>query len=98
VGSSHGCRAAPDARRLHDHGTLTTDAGPLDLLVGLQDRHGVVHDYDALRPGAVEVPAPGGGVMWAAALEAIIDSQEVAGRPKDHEALPELRAILERQG
>jgi hypothetical protein len=78
--------------------TLTTDAGPLDLLVGLEDRDGVVHDYDALRPGAVEVPAPGGGVMWAAALEAIIESKEVADRPKDHEALPELRAIRDRRG
>lgn len=66
--------------------------------MGLEDRDGVVHDYDALRPGAVEVPAPGGGRMWAASLEAIIESKEVAGRAKDHEALPELRAILERQG
>lgn len=50
----------PSLLRLSDTLTLTTDAGPLDLLVGLEDRSGVVHGYDALRPGAVEVPASGG--------------------------------------
>lgn len=85
-----------DALTLASFGSSTwmTDAGPLDLLVDLRDLQGGRHPYIDLinRAQAIEV---GGVVVSVAALADIIASKEFANRPKDHEALPELKRILQ---
>ncbi len=73
--------------------TLMTDHGALDVLTSLEFPEGVHHRYADLRPHAREIPVADGGVMLAADLEAIIAAKEKADRPKDHEALPELRRL-----
>lgn len=54
--------------------------------------------YHDLRRGARRLPLGGGLHVMVAALEDVIRSKTAAGRAKDLEALPALRAALARQG
>ena len=72
--------------------TWTTDAGPLDILAGLAARGGRVIRYEELAPRS-RILVVDNLVLKAANLADIIESKEVANRPKDLEALPELRTL-----
>jgi len=74
-----------------------TDAGPLDLLVELRDSTGGRHPYSDLARRSVEISV-GDVVVHIAALRDIVESKAFASRPKDLEALPELRELLDRNG
>lgn len=76
--------------------TWMTDAGPFDVLDGLEDRSGRVLPYEELAERGTVLHVSGIAVR-AASLEDIIAAKERANRPKDREALPELRAIRDRQ-
>ena len=84
-----------DAETLAAFGSSTwmTDAGPFDLLVELRDSSGGRHSYADLLPRAVHITI-GRTEVRVAALRDIVESKQFAGRPKDLEALPELRALL----
>jgi predicted nucleotidyltransferase len=69
-----------------------TDAGPFDVLAGLQDTDGQLVPYEELAERANVVEGDG-FVIRAASLEDIISAKERANRAKDREALPELRAL-----
>ena len=85
-----------DARTLMGFGgsTWTTDAGPLDVLVELRDRDGRSLRYEELEARAVVIRV-GGVTVRLAALRDIIEAKTFADRKKDHEALPELRRLLQ---
>jgi hypothetical protein len=73
-----------------------TDAGPIDVLHDIPLRDGDYHGYDELiRRG--EPRRFHGITIHVAALDDIIASKERANRPKDRDALPELRRLLDRQ-
>lgn len=72
--------------------TWRTDAGDLDVLADIPNRQGVHLRYEDLIPRALRIDVRGQPVQ-VAALSDIIASKEWANRPKDHQALPELRAI-----
>ncbi|HVX22719.1 MAG TPA: hypothetical protein VHB02_15325 [Acidimicrobiales bacterium] len=72
--------------------TWMTDAGPFDVLAGLEASDGHLAPYEELVQRATVLQGDG-FVVRAAALEDIIAAKERADRPKDREALPELRAI-----
>lgn len=72
--------------------TWSTDAGDFDVLADLPDRDGHRATYDDLAARATTLHHEGVTIR-AAALEDIIASKEWADRPKDHEALPELRRL-----
>lgn len=72
--------------------TWMTDAGPFDVLAGLQAPDGCLLPYDDLLARSTLLQGRGFAVR-AAGLDDIIAAKERAGRPKDLEALPELRAI-----
>ncbi len=72
--------------------TWTTDAGPFDVLAGLKAPDGRLQSYEELVERATVLHGQGFTVR-AAGLDDIIQAKEQAGRPKDLEALPELRAI-----
>lgn len=72
--------------------TWMTDAGPFDVLAGLEDRDGRLVPYEELVERATALPGDGFEIR-AAALDDIIAAKERAGRTKDEEALPELRAL-----
>ncbi len=86
-----------DALTLASFGSSTwmTDAGPLDLLVELRDQSGGRHSFSDLIVRATDVTV-GQIIVRVASLSDIIASKEFADRPKDREALPELRALLDR--
>ncbi len=71
-----------------------TDAGDLDVLADMPARDGQRRHYEDLTANAQVVEAAGFSLR-AAALSDIIASKEWADWPKDHKALPELRAILD---
>lgn len=79
-----------------DVSTWRTDAGDLDVLVHLRDRAGRLVPYDEMigRARAVRLE---GVVVTLASLDDIIASKEFADRPKDREALDELRRLAEKQ-
>lgn len=77
--------------------TLQTDAGPLDVLTDMPGRDGRRYRYEDLRPDAIQAAVAPGLVAYLASAEAIIASKEWANRLKDHEALPELRALAQRR-
>jgi hypothetical protein len=77
--------------------TWRTDAGNFDVLVNIPGRDGHRLAYEDLAGRAVVVHGTGFAIR-AAALGDIIASKEWANRPKDREALPELREIAGRQG
>jgi hypothetical protein len=74
--------------------TWRTDAGDLDVLTVLRRRDGSRVGYDELvdRATAVQVD---GVIANLASLDDIIASKEFADRPKDREALDELRRLAE---
>lgn len=88
-----------DARTLAAFGSSTwmTDGGPLDLLVELRMADGSRRSFAELFANASVIHV---GTLTArvAALADVIGSKEFANRPKDREALPELRGLLSRQG
>jgi predicted nucleotidyltransferase len=72
--------------------TWMTDAGPFDVLAGLEAADGHLVSYEELATRAT-VLYGNGFTIRAAALEDIIRAKERANRAKDREALPELRAL-----
>lgn len=69
-----------------------TDAGPLDVLRELRDRHGADVSFDALRQRSADHVIEG-IVVHVAGLDDIIAAKEHADREKDRRALPELRKL-----
>jgi hypothetical protein len=76
--------------------TLRTDYGDLDVLTDIPGPGGQRVAYDDLVEDATEVLLAPGLLIRIASVEAIVASKEWADRPKDREALPELREIAER--
>jgi len=76
-------------------GTWRTDAGDLDVLLGIprEDRWHLAR-YDQLRENAIALEI-GDATILVASLQDIIRSKEVADRPPDREALPELRTLVD---
>ncbi|CAN5233352.1 hypothetical protein BH18ACT4_BH18ACT4_04400 [soil metagenome] len=72
--------------------TWRTDAGDLDVLTHLPDRHGQRLDYDDLTARSTNATIEGITVR-VAALDDVIGSKEWVGRPKDLSALAELYEI-----
>ena len=72
--------------------TWRTDGGDLDILADIPDGHGRHMSYRELVERATELNLDG-IVVRVAALDDVIASKEWAGRPKDRDALPELRAL-----
>jgi predicted nucleotidyltransferase len=83
-----------DATALNMAGMSTwmTDAGACDVLAGLEAPDGQLVPYDELAERAGVLQGDG-FVIRVASLEDIIRAKERADRPKDREALPELRAL-----
>ena len=75
-----------------DISTWRTDAGDLDVLTSIPTRDGGRAHYEELATRAERVEI-GGVVVMVAGLDDIISSKEWANRPKDHEALVELRDL-----
>lgn len=75
--------------------TWMTDAGPFDVLAGLEAADGRLVPYEELVERATTLPGDG-FVIRAANLDDIIQAKERANRPKDRDGLPELRAIRDR--
>jgi len=72
--------------------TWTTDAGDFDVLADIPGPGGVLVGYDELVSRA-ELQDVAGITVRVAALADVIASKEVADRPKDREAMPELRRL-----
>jgi hypothetical protein len=72
--------------------TWMTDAGPFDVLAGLEAPDGRLVPYEELAVRATVLQGDG-FVIRAAGLEDIIRAKERADRNKDREALPELRRL-----
>lgn len=75
--------------------TWRTDAGNLDVLVDIPGQDGASRPYEDLAAHAHTLDYAGVAVQ-VAGLGDIIASKEWANRPKDREALPELRRLLAR--
>lgn len=75
--------------------TWRTDAGDFDVLADLPSRGSAHLTYDDLAARATTVTLYGLRVQ-VASLADIIASKEWANRPKDHQALPELRDLAAR--
>jgi hypothetical protein len=86
-------RLVPDATHLSSpgHQLLATNAGPLDVLGEIGGRRG----YDDLLTSTLEVELPNGRRVRILTLEALIETKQASGRPKDLAVLPLLRATLE---
>jgi predicted nucleotidyltransferase len=69
--------------------TLTTDAGPIDVM----DRVAGVGDYPAVLAASVEVEAFGQRFQ-ALGLPGLVAAKKATGRPRDQEQVPELEALL----
>lgn len=76
--------------------TWRTDAGDLDVLAEIPDRTGRRLRYEALLERST-VTQLSGRTVCIASLDDIIASKEWANRPKDHDALPELRRLRDAQ-
>jgi hypothetical protein len=73
--------------------TWRTDAGDIDILLGIpRDGRWDLARYEQLRENATLIEV-GEHTILVAALDDIIRSKEVADRPPDREALPELRRL-----
>lgn len=83
-----------DGRWLRDRelSTWRTDAGDFDVLTNLPGRDGRRLSYEELAGRAVAVEATG-VVITVAGIDDVIASKEWANRPKDHDALSELRDL-----
>jgi hypothetical protein len=75
--------------------TWMTDAGPFDVLAGLETPDGRLVPYEELAERATVVQGDGFAIR-VAALDDIVRAKESANRSKDKEALPELRRLQER--
>ncbi len=75
-----------------DISTWRTDAGDLDVLTAIPTRDGGRAFYDDLAGRATPMQVAG-AVVRVASLPDIIASKEWADRPKDRDALPELRRL-----
>jgi hypothetical protein len=75
--------------------TWRTDAGDVDILVDIPDRHGRHRRYEELAGSAQRLDYAGISIRVAGIAD-IVASKEWADRPKDHEALPELYRLRER--
>jgi hypothetical protein len=75
-----------------DISTWMTDAGAFDVLPGLVAADGHLVTYEELAERETLIDGQGFTIR-AAALEDIIAAKERANRPKDREALSELRAL-----
>lgn len=80
-----------------DISTWRTDAGDFDVLTAIPTRDGGRAFYDELATRAEQVEV-GTVVVRVAALSDIIASKEWADRPKDREALDELRRLRDERG
>ena len=69
--------------------TLTTSEGDIDVM----DRIAGVGDYTAVRLHSERISALGLGFR-VLDLPSLIKSKRAAGRPRDHEHLPDLEAML----
>ncbi|MDA8282999.1 MAG: hypothetical protein M0Z42_06785 [Actinomycetota bacterium] len=74
-----------------------TDAGDLDVMTEMRDHTGTRRRYEDFAGDAQWLEFAGITVR-VAGLKDIIASKEFADRPKDREALPELRALADRSG
>ena len=72
--------------------TWRTDGGDLDILADIPDRQGRHMLYRELIDRASELNLDG-IVVRVAALDDVIASKEWANRPKERDALPELRSL-----
>lgn len=73
--------------------TWRTDAGDIDILLGIpRDSRWDLARYEQLRENAILIEV-GEHTVLVAALQDIIRSKEIADRPPDREALPELRRL-----
>ena len=68
--------------------------GDLDVLADIPDRDGRHLSYQDLVERASELNLDG-IVVRVAALDDVIASKEWADRPKDRDALPELRSLMD---
>ena len=83
-------------RRL-EIGAWRTRAGDIDVLLGIpHESRWQLAQYAHLKQHAVAVEIEGTQVLIAS-LSDIVRSKEIADRPKDQEALPELRELLSQQ-
>jgi hypothetical protein len=74
-------------------GTWRTDAGDIDILLGIpRDGRWDLARYEHLREKAAVLEI-GGKTVVVASLDDIVRSKEIANRPPDQEALPELREL-----
>jgi hypothetical protein len=76
--------------------TWMTDAGPFDVLAGLEAPDGRLLPYEELVE-RVTIFQGNGFAIRTAAIDDIINAKERADRPKDRNALPELHQIQERE-
>jgi len=77
--------------------TWRTTAGDVDVLLGIpKGKNWQLAQYRQLNENAAIFDI-GGQEVLIASLEDIIRSKEIANRPADHAALPELRELLARQ-
>jgi hypothetical protein len=65
----------------------------VDIMFDMADRSGTRHDYEFYEPRSARQDLAG-TVVLIAALPDVIASKEHANRPKDHDALPELRTLV----
>lgn len=72
--------------------TWRTDAGDLDVLVNIPDRDGKRRSYEEVWASSVRGILEGVEIRILS-IDDLIDSKEWANRPKDREALPELRRL-----
>lgn len=89
----------PDGKLIHslEIGNWHTTAGQIDVLLGIPSKsRWELARYDQLATDATVIEIDGQRVS-VASLEHIIRSKEIADRPKDREALDELRALRDRQ-
>jgi len=75
-----------------DISTWMTDAGGFDVLPGLFAADGHLIPYEELATRQTIIRGEG-FTIHAVGLDDIITAKEHADRPKDHETLPELRAL-----
>ncbi len=89
-------RVDADSLARMDISTWRTDAGDLDVLTAIPTRDGGRAFYDDLATRATRIDI-GEVTVHVAALSDIIASKEWADRPKDREALDELRRLRDDQ-
>lgn len=76
--------------------TWRTDAGDLDIIADIPDRHGRHLTYEERAGRAAELNLDGIAVR-VAALDDVIASKEWSDRPKDRAALDELRSLRQKR-